>query len=331
MIQHKQLIYTIIIGFAITLLLGPLIIPYLKRLKVGQTIREEGPQSHKSKSGTPTIGGLIIIVSILITSLTAGVMNRDLLVALAATVAFGIIGFIDDFIKVVLKRSLGLRAYQKLVLQIVVALLLAMYQSRVSVMGTRVIIPFVQGSFTLGGITIPQYLDMGILYTPFIAFVVVATVNGVNLTDGLDGLAAGVTLIIAAFFSLIAVNWGYTSLAIFAGAVTGACLGFLRFNSHPAQVFMGDTGSLALGGAISAVAVLMNVSLIIPIVGGIYFAETLSVILQVVSYKLTGKRIFKMSPLHHHYELSGWAETKVVIVFWITTVILCLIGIIALS
>jgi len=331
MMQHKQLIYTIIIGFAITLILGPLVIPYLKRLKVGQTIREEGPQSHLSKSGTPTIGGIIIILSILITSLTAGVMNKDLMVALLATVAFGVIGFIDDFIKVVLKRSLGLRAYQKIILQMVVAIILAIYQSNVSSAGTRILIPFVDGSFTLGNIVIPQYLDLGILYIPFIVFVVIATVNSANLTDGLDGLAAGVTLVIAAFFSLIALNWGQPSLAIFAGAVTGACLGFLRFNSYPAQVFMGDTGSLALGGAIATVAILMNVSLIIPIVGGIYFAESLSVILQVASYKLTGKRIFKMSPLHHHFELSGWPETRVVIVFWIVTVILCLIGIIALG
>ncbi|WP_212378409.1 phospho-N-acetylmuramoyl-pentapeptide-transferase [Alkaliphilus sp. B6464] len=331
MLEHRQIIYTIIIGFFVTLILGPLIIPFLKKLKVGQTVREEGPKSHLQKTGTPTIGGIIIIASILVTSFTSGLINRDLLVALGATVAFGFIGFIDDFIKVVLKRSLGLRAYQKLSLQIVVAIFLAIYQSSISVMGTKIIVPFIKGSFTFGNIVIPQYLDLGILYIPFIVFVVVATVNSVNLTDGLDGLASGVTLIIAAFFALLAMNWGYTSLAIFSAAVTGACLGFLKFNSHPAQVFMGDTGSLALGGAISAVAILMNVALIIPIVGGIYFAETLSVILQVVSYKLTGKRIFKMTPLHHHYELSGWAETKVVIVFWIVTVILCLVGVLALN
>lgn len=330
-IEHTQIIHTIIIGFIITLIIGPLTIPFLRKLKVGQTVREEGPESHLQKTGTPTIGGIIIIISILITSFTSGLINKDLLVIIGATVAFGLIGFIDDFIKVVLKRSLGLRAYQKLGLQIIVAVFLALYQSNISVMGTKVIIPFVNGSFTIGNFTIPQYLDLGILYIPFIIFVVVATVNSVNLTDGLDGLASGVTLIIAAFFSILAMSWGYTSLAIFSASVTGACLGFLRFNSHPAQVFMGDTGSLALGGAISALAILMNVALIIPIVGGIYFAESVSVILQVISYKLTGKRIFKMSPLHHHYELSGWAETKVVIVFWIITVILCLIGVLALN
>ncbi len=330
-LEGRQIIYTIIIGFFITLILGPLIIPFLRKLKVGQTVREDGPKSHLQKTGTPTIGGIIIIISIIITSFTSGLINRDLLVALGTTMAFGLIGFIDDFIKVVLRRSLGLRAYQKMGLQIVVAIFLAIYQSNISIMGTKVIVPFVRGSFTIGNIVIPQYFDLGIFYIPFIVFVVVATVNSVNLTDGLDGLASGVTLIIAAFFALLAMNWGYTSLAIFSAAVAGACLGFLRYNSHPAQVFMGDTGSLSLGGAISAVAVLMNVSLIIPIVGGIYFVESVSVILQVISYKLTKKRIFKMSPLHHHYELSGWAETKVVVVFWIITVVLCLIGILALN
>ena len=330
-LESRQIIYTIIIGFFITLVLGPLIIPFLKKLKVGQTIRKDGPKSHLCKTGTPTIGGIILITSITITSLTSGLINRDLIVALGATFAFGLIGFIDDFIKVVSKRSLGLRAFQKLGLQTVVAVFLATYQANISIMGTKIIIPFVQGSLSIGSVIIPQYFDLGIFYIPLVAFVVVATVNSVNLTDGLDGLASGVTLIIAAFFALLAMNWGYTSLAIFSAAVTGACLGFLRYNSHPAQVFMGDTGSLSLGGAISAVAVLMNVSLIIPIVGGIYFMESLSVILQVISYKLTRKRIFKMSPLHHHYELSGWAETKVVVVFWIVTVILCLVGILALN
>ena len=331
MLESRQIIYTIIIGFFITLALGPLTIPFLKRLKIGQTIREDGPRSHLQKTGTPTIGGIILIISIVITSLTSGLINKDLIVALGATLAFGLIGFIDDFIKVVLKRSLGLRAYQKLGLQTVIAVLLATYQSGISIMGTKVIVPFIRGSFSIGSVVIPQYLDLGVLYIPFVAFVVVATVNSVNLTDGLDGLASGVTLIIAAFFALMAMNWGYTSLAIFSAAVTGACLGFLRYNSHPAQVFMGDTGSLSLGGAVSAVAVLMNVSLIIPIVGGIYFMESVSVILQVISYKLTRKRIFKMSPLHHHYELSGWAETKIVIVFWIITVVLCLVGVLALN
>jgi len=320
MLQYKQLIITIVISFFITLILGPIVIPILQRLKVGQSIRGAGPKSHMSKSGTPTMGGLIILAALVITTLTSGIINRDLYVILFSTIAFGTIGFIDDFIKVVLRRNLGLKAYQKLMGQIVIAVGIAIYQSSASVTGTKILVPFIN-----------TYWDLGVLYIPYIATVVVATVNSVNLTDGLDGLASGVTLIVASFFSLVAMNWGYSSLAIFSGALTGTCLGFLRFNAHPAKVFMGDTGSLALGGAISAIAILMNLTLFIPIVGGIYFAETVSVILQVASFKLTGKRIFKMSPLHHHYELKGWKETKVVIVFWSVTLILCIVGLFGLS
>lgn len=320
MLQYNQLVVTIIISFFITLILGPIVIPVLQRLKVGQSIRDAGPKSHISKSGTPTMGGLIMLGALGITTLTSGVINRDLYVVLFSTIAFGAIGFVDDFIKVVLKRNLGLKAYQKLMGQIVIAVAIAVYQSSASVTGTKILIPFLN-----------TYWDLGFLYVPYIATVVVATVNSVNLTDGLDGLASGVTLIVASFFSLVALNWGYTSLAVFSGALTGTCLGFLRFNAHPARVFMGDTGSLALGGAIAAIAILMNLTLFIPIVGGIYFAETLSVILQVASFKLTGKRIFRMSPLHHHYELKGWKETKVVTVFWSATLLLCIVGLLGLN
>nr|WP_330382050.1 phospho-N-acetylmuramoyl-pentapeptide-transferase [Thermotalea metallivorans] len=320
---YSQLVVTIVIAFFITLVLGPIVIPLLHRLKVGQSIRDEGPKSHMTKSGTPTMGGLIMIAAIAITTLTSGTINKDLYVILFATIAFGLIGFIDDFIKVVLRRNLGLKAHQKLIGQIIVAVIIALYQSKVSVTGTKILIPFVQGA--------NKYLDLGMLYVPFIAFVVVATANGVNLTDGLDGLAAGVTLIVSSFFSLVAMHWGYPSIAVFCGALTGACLGFLRFNAHPARVFMGDTGSMALGGAVATIAILMNLTLFIPIVGGIYFAETLSVMMQVASFKLTGKRIFKMSPLHHHFELSGWKETKVVVVFWSVTLLLCIIGLFGLN
>lgn len=323
MMPYSQLVVTIVIAFFITLVLGPIVIPLLHRLKVGQSIRDEGPKSHMTKSGTPTMGGLIMIAAIAITTLTSGTINKDLYVILFATIAFGLIGFIDDFIKVVLRRNLGLKAHEKLIGQIIVAVIIALYQSKVSVTGTKILIPFVQGA--------NKYLDLGMLYVPFIAFVVVATANGVNLTDGLDGLAAGVTLIVSSFFSLVAMNWGYPSIAVFCGALTGACLGFLRFNAHPARVFMGDTGSMALGGAIATIAILMNLTLFIPIVGGIYFAETLSVMMQVASFKLTGKRIFKMSPLHHHFELSGWKETKVVVVFWSVTLLLCIIGLFGLN
>ena len=314
-----QLITTVSIAFFITIILGPLTIPLLRRLKVGQSIRADGPQSHLSKSGTPTMGGLIMIVAILITTLTSGRLNRDLYIIIFSTLGFGLIGFIDDFIKVVLKRNLGLKAYQKLIGQITIAVLIAVYQSKISVFETQVLVPFVN-----------TYIDLGIFYVPFIAFVVVATTNSVNLTDGLDGLASGVTLIVASFFSLVAINWGYPSIAVFSAALTGACLGFLRFNAYPAKVFMGDTGSMALGGAIAAMAILMNLTLLIPLVGGIYFAEALSVIIQVTSFKLTGKRVFKMSPLHHHFELVGWKETKIVVVFWSITLVLCIIGLYAL-
>ncbi|KGG80565.1 phospho-N-acetylmuramoyl-pentapeptide-transferase [Caloranaerobacter azorensis] len=314
--DYKVIIKIIIISFMITLILGPILIPILKRLKVGQNVRDEGPKTHLKKQGTPTMGGIIMLIALVITTLSSGLINRDMIVLLVATLSFGLIGFIDDFIKVVLKRSLGLRAYQKLIGQILFAVILAIYQSNTSILGTKVLIPFLD-----------KTLDLGMFYVPFIAFVVVGTVNSVNLTDGLDGLATGVTLIVLAFFGIVSITLGYNSIAIFSAALAGACLGFLKYNAHPAKVFMGDTGSLALGGAVSTIAILMNLPLILPIVGGIYFVEALSVIIQVASFKLTGKRVFKMSPLHHHFELKGWKETKVVMVFWITTVILCLIGI----
>lgn len=314
--DYRDIIRFMAVAFLITLILGPLLIPLLKKLKVGQSIREEGPKSHYKKSGTPTMGGIIIVIALLITVFTSGLVNKDMYVLIFATLGFGLIGFIDDFIKVVLKRSLGLRAYQKLIGQIILAVVLAVYQSRVSIIGTELIVPFLNTN-----------IDLGIFYIPFVAFVVVAVVNSANLTDGLDGLASGVTLIILSFFSLVALNMQMPSVAMFAAALGGACLGFLRFNSYPAKVFMGDTGSMALGGAVAGIAILLNLSLIVPIVCGIYFAEAISVIIQVASFKLFGKRVFLMSPLHHHFEYKGWKETKIVVVFWSITLILCLIGI----
>ncbi|NLY67486.1 MAG: phospho-N-acetylmuramoyl-pentapeptide-transferase [Tissierellia bacterium] len=317
-----DIIRVVVIAFIITLVSGPIVIPMLKKLNIGQNVRDDGPKSHlTTKSGTPTMGGIIIIFSLVITALTSGLLNRDMYVLVLSTIGFGLIGFIDDYLKIKNKRSLGLKAYQKLIGQVVLAVILAIYQSNTSMLGTKVIIPFFEN----------KYLDLGMLYVPFIAFVVVGTVNSVNLTDGLDGLASGVTLIVSSFFGLVALNWGMDSISIFSAALTGACLGFLVHNAHPAKIFMGDTGSLALGGAISAIAILLNLPLIIPIVGGIYFAEALSVIIQVISFKLTGKRVFLMSPLHHHFELKGWKETKVVVVFWSITVVLSLIGVISLS
>ena len=320
MIEYIDIVRTIIIAFLITLILGPIVIPLLRKFKIGQSIREEGPQSHLSKTGTPTMGGIIIFIALVITVFTSGIRTKDMYILVLATFGFGFIGFIDDFIIVVKKRNLGLKAYQKLIGQILLAIILAVYQSNTSVLGTKVIIPFLNN----------QYLDLGIFYIPFIVFVVVGTVNSVNLTDGLDGLASGVTLIILSFFGLVALYWGMGSISIFSTALTGACLGFLIHNSYPAKIFMGDTGSMALGGAVSAIAILLNLPLVLPIVGGIYFIETLSVIIQVLSFKLTGKRVFLMSPLHHHFEHKGWKETTVVTAFYFATVVFCLIGVISL-
>lgn len=318
-----HIIRIIVVSCLVVLLLGPVVIPFLRRLKAGQSIREEGPQSHFKKSGTPTMGGLIIILGIVISALTSGDITKEVGICLLGLVGFGLIGFLDDYIKVVLKRNLGLTPLQKIVGQLLFAIIIALYGAKYSIYGTQLVIPFTQIK-----------LDLGILYIPFTVFVILGIVNGVNLTDGLDGLNSGVTLIVTATFALIANSFGklnesYYSIVIVSSAVSGACLGFLRYNAHPAKIFMGDTGSLALGGIVSAIAVTTNLILVVPIIGGIYFAETLSVIIQVTYYKRTKKRVFKMAPLHHHYELCGWKETKIVAVFWIVTVVLCFIGIYA--
>ncbi|NYB73924.1 phospho-N-acetylmuramoyl-pentapeptide-transferase [Sedimentibacter hydroxybenzoicus DSM 7310] len=318
---NGQILRVIIVSFLIAIFLGPVVIPVLKRLKVGQSIREEGPKSHFTKAGTPTMGGIIIILAVIISLFTSGYYTQEIWAGLFFTIGFGFIGFLDDYIKVVLKRNLGLRAYQKIIGQLIFAFLLALYGSRHSAEGTKLIIPFIN-----------TYIDLGVLYIPFVLFVVLGTVNAVNLTDGLDGLNTGVTLIVMAAFSLIANSMKdesiiYEGISIFSAGISGACLGFLKHNANPAKAFMGDTGSLALGGAVSVVAVLSNMVLLIPIIGGIYFAEALSVIIQVLYYKRTKKRVFKMAPLHHHFEMCGWKETKVVAVFWIATVILAFIGI----
>ncbi|MDD2189444.1 MAG: phospho-N-acetylmuramoyl-pentapeptide-transferase [Eubacteriales bacterium] len=312
---YLQIGITAAIAFIITIIATPLLIMILKRNKAGQSIREDGPQTHMVKSGTPTMGGLAIVGAVLITCLTAGDVNTDMMIIIMAFVGYGILGFLDDFVKVSLKRNLGLTAKQKIVLQTLIAAGLAFYQSRVSVYGTTVFIPIIS-----------EYVDFGIWYVPFAAFVVVAMVNSVNLTDGLDGLASGVTLIVALFLALAGSEYGFTTTPVFCSAMAGACFGFLMFNRYPAKVFMGDTGSMALGGGIAAAAILMNIELVIPLAGGVYVVEALSVILQVASYKTRKKRIFKMAPLHHHFELNGWKETRVVAVFWIATFVLCSIS-----
>lgn len=326
MFNYTQIIITLLLSFFLVALLGPVMIPFLKRIKAGQSIREEGPESHLAKAGTPTIGGIIIIIGTIIAALIIGGSSREMWILIFSLTAFGVIGFIDDFIKVVLKRNLGLRAYQKIVMQFLAALLVVLFHLQTSG-STFVLLPFVKESIEVGGFIIPEYLDLGAVYIPFMIFVIIGTVNSVNLTDGLDGLASGVSAVVAIFFALFATSLGFTTAGIFSGAIAGACLGFLLFNANPAKVFMGDTGSLALGGGIVAVALLTESVLLIPIVGGIFFLESLSVIIQVISFKLTGKRVFKMSPIHHHFEMIGWKETKVVAVFWVATTILAVFAV----
>ena len=330
----KYFAMVVILAFIATLLMGMLLIPWLKKLKFRQTVREDGPKSHLSKTGTPTMGGLLFLIPLIVISLILTRGNRAfVLFAVLSTAGFGLIGFLDDYIGIAKGRSLGLRAYQKIIGQLILAVALAYYAYTNEYIGSSVILPFVGKEW-----------DLGIFYIPVTVFIIIGTVNSVNLTDGLDGLCSGVTLIVSATLNIIlfsvcqmaqsqhiaylAENCG--ELLIFSAALTGSCLGFLRYNTHPAQVFMGDTGSLALGGAVAALSVLLRIPLWLPVIGGIYMVEALSDIIQVVSFKLRGKRVFKMAPLHHHFELSGMPETRVVALFMIATVILCLVALMSL-
>jgi phospho-N-acetylmuramoyl-pentapeptide-transferase len=293
----------------------------LRKLKFGQYIREEGPQSHQKKSGTPTMGGIVIVLSIAITSLVYIKDYPEIIPVLFATIGFGIIGFMDDYIKVVMKRSMGLRAWQKLVGQILVTAILCYYLINFTDVGTSMLIPFSGG----------KYLDVSYLFIPSFFVVVLGTVNGSNFTDGLDGLESSVTALIATFFSVVAIGM-QSGVSPITGAVAGSLLAFLVYNVYPAKVFMGDTGSLALGGFVAATAYMLQMPLFILIVALIYLVEVLSVILQVGFFKLTGgKRIFKMAPIHHHFELVGWSETRVVAIFSIVTTILCLIALMGIN
>ena len=311
----------VIISFLISVVFCPILIPFLRKLKFGQTEREEGPQSHLKKNGTPTMGGLVILASILLTSLIYIGKFTEILPVLFMTLGFGLIGFLDDYIKVVKKRSLGLTPLQKMALQFIVTGVFIYYYFKIAGLDTSIKIPFVSGD----GFVMPTWL-----FIIFVFIVVLGTVNGVNFTDGLDGLASGVTVIVATFFTIAALSLN-PSMTPITGAVVGSLLGFLLFNTYPARVFMGDTGSLALGGFVSSIALMLHMPLFIVIIGLIYLVEVLSVILQVGYFKLThGKRIFKMAPIHHHFELGGWSETRVVAVFSITTAILCLIALLAM-
>jgi len=305
-----------------TLFLGPLVIPVLRKLKFGQNIRSDGPSRHLQKAGTPTMGGVIFLAG-----LTAGVVlisrgAMDSVIVLVVTLGFGLIGFLDDYIKVVLKRSLGLRAREKLFGQVLLAAGLAYWVVFLSDRGTSLSLPF-SGLVIPGGVN----LELGWwLFLVFTVLLVVGMANAVNLTDGLDGLAAGVSLLVALGMMVIALLVDKTGVALSLAALAGGCLGFLYYNRHPARVFMGDTGSLALGGGLGAAAVITGSELFLIIIGGIYVLETLSVIIQVISFQTRGKRIFRMSPLHHHFELGGWGENRVVLTFLAITMVFSVIG-----
>lgn len=311
-----------IASFLLTLVMGPIFIPFLHRLKFGQTVRDDGPQSHLKKTGTPTMGGFIFLVPMLILSVFYARYDMRILPIALVTIGFGIVGFLDDFIKVVKKRKDGLYWNQKMIGLLLVAVIFAFYVSK-SGIGTDIIIPL------LG---MEKTIDLAWFFIPFTVLVLISSTNAVNITDGLDGLCAGITLIVTLFFSIVAMTrseWEY--IKIFSSILSGGCLAFLAYNAHPAKVFMGDMGSLALGGAVGAISIMMKIPLILFIVGAIYVIEALSVMIQVTSFKLTGKRVFKMAPIHHHFELSGWKEVKVVYVFWAVTILLSIVSLLALG
>ena len=314
-----EVVIPVMIAFAISAILGPIVIPFLRKLKIGQTERKE-LESHQKKMGTPTMGGIIILASIILTSLFYIKDQPKIIPILFMTVGFGAIGFLDDYLKVVLRRSDGLLAWQKMILQIIVTTVFVVYMLNYTDVSLTMLLPFSGG----------KYWNIGWVAVPLMYFVVIGTVNGVNFTDGLDGLASSVTIMVATFFSVVAIgtNAGVSAITC---AVVGALLGFLLFNVYPASVFMGDTGSLALGGFVAATAYMMQMPLFILLVGFIYLVEVLSVIIQVTYFKKTsGKRIFRMAPIHHHFELGGWSETRVVAVFSIVTAMLCLVALLAL-
>ncbi|MEW6611305.1 MAG: phospho-N-acetylmuramoyl-pentapeptide-transferase [Pseudomonadota bacterium] len=326
-------------ALGISFIVGPAFIDWLKKYQIGQTVRTDGPQTHLSKSGTPTMGGGLILVAVAVaTLLWADLSNRFVLVALATTLAFGVIGWVDDYRKLVLKDPKGLAARYKYLFQSLVALVAAfvLYRTAQHPVETQLILPFIKG----------VSIDLGYFYILLTYFVIVGSSNAVNLTDGLDGLAILPTVMVAAALgvfvyvsgNMVFANYlgipavpGSGELLIFCGALVGAGLGFLWFNAYPAQVFMGDVGALALGAALGLVAVVARQEIVLFIMGGVFVMETLSVMIQVASFKLTGRRVFRMAPLHHHFELKGWPEPRVIVRFWIITVILVLVGLSSLK
>lgn len=302
----ESVLLAAVIAAGLVLLTGPFFIPELHKLKFGQSIREEGPKSHQAKSGTPTMGGIMIILGITLGTVAAAPLNTEILLALFIMLGHFVLGFLDDYIKVVKKRNLGLKAKQKMLGQIIIAVVTMIIGTRSLGIDTTVWVPIINES-----------INIGAGYYVLLLFVLVGTSNAVNLTDGLDGLASGTVAIAASAYAVVCVNMGHSDLAIFCVAIVAACVAFLRFNAHPAKVFMGDTGSLALGGALAAVGILTHTEVLLAIIGFVFVCEALSVIIQVISFKTTGKRVFRMSPIHHHFELGGWSEWKVVFVFWL--------------
>ncbi|MFT8391804.1 MAG: phospho-N-acetylmuramoyl-pentapeptide-transferase [Sporolactobacillus sp.] len=312
-------LFGLAISFLCTLIIAPLVIPMLRRLHFGQYIREEGPKSHQKKAGTPTMGGVIFLISLIVAVLVMAVKyhlaDQNTYMLLFVTLGFGLVGFIDDFIKIVMKRNMGLTSKQKMLGQIVIAVVFWFFVTRYDY-ATFLQVP---------GTT--WMIDLHWLYPLFAVFLLVGVPNATNLTDGMDGLLSGLAAIAFAAYAVIAIAVNSLGIALFAMIMLGAVLGFLIFNAHPARVFMGDTGSLAIGGALAGMAILTKSELLLAVIGGVFAVETLSVIIQVVSFKTTGKRVFKMSPIHHHFELSGWSEWKVVTVFWVAGLALGLISV----
>ena len=302
--------YALALAFILVLGAGPWFIPKLHALKFGQSIREEGPQSHQVKSGTPTMGGMMIILGLTVATLVFSPWTKEVMLALFVILGHFLLGFLDDYIKVVRKHNEGLKPRQKLLGQIIIAGLVAVFGG----LPTDLWVPFVGN------------IDFGFFFYAFMMFVMVGITNAVNLTDGLDGLASGTVAVASFFYMLVCAAMGKGELAVMLAATVGACLGFLKFNYHPAKIFMGDTGSLALGGVMAAAGILTHTELLLALIGFIFVCETLSVIIQVASFKSTGKRVFLMSPIHHHFELKGWSELKVVWVFWTVGLVMGILG-----
>ncbi|MCC5423480.1 phospho-N-acetylmuramoyl-pentapeptide-transferase [Clostridium botulinum] len=312
----STIIYAVLFSFLLSTITGLLLIPLFKKLNLGQNIKNGIPINHKKKAGTPTFGGIIFIFSSIITMLLLiKNYNKEFLLVASSLVAFGLIGLIDDTFKKIHKKNEGLTSKGKMILLLFVSSVFAIYSYYNPSIGSIIMFPFTKKLF-----------DLKILYIPFIIFYYVSTTNALNLTDGLDGLAASTTLLVVTFFIFLSFGMGHYTLSISCGCIAGALLGFLRYNCYPAKIIMGDTGSLALGGAIATIAMILKNPFIVIIVGGIYVIEALSSLIQIVFFKLFGKRIFKMAPIHHSFELHGWHETKIVSVFSIITTILCLIG-----